>query len=70
MTLYEAETGVEYVISGIDVDDDELTSFLFTLGCYSGEKITVVSRKKNNLVLAIKDGRYNIDPELARAIKV
>ena len=68
MTLLEALEGQEYIIQDIDTDDDELNSFLFTLGCYSGEPITVVSRKKNNCVVSIKDARYNIDNQLAEAI--
>lgn len=70
MTLNEAVPGTEYTVSAIDVNDSELRSFLFSLGCYSGERITLVSRKKNSLVLAIKDARYNIDSELAAAIKI
>ena len=70
MTLNEAELGLEYVITKIDTEgDDEIESFLFSLGCYSGEKITVVDKKKN-LVVSIKDARYNIDPELAGAIHI
>ncbi len=70
MTLNEVDLGREYKIDCIDTDgDEEMESFLFSLGCYSGEKITVVDRKRN-LVVAIKDARYNIDPELANAIKV
>ena len=70
MNLNEAELGLEYVITKIDTEgDDEIESFLFSLGCYSGEKITVVDKKKN-LVVSIKDARYNIDPELAVAIYV
>lgn len=70
MTLYDAEIGREYVISDVDTgNDEEMKSFLFSLGCYSGEKITVVDKKKN-LVVAIKDGRYNIDAQLADAIKI
>ena len=68
MTLREAEVGVEYIVKSIQTDDEELDAFLFTLGCYSGEPITVVSRKKNNCVVSIKDGRYNIDNQLAEAI--
>lgn len=68
MTLLEALEGQEYIIQDIDTDDEELNSFLFTLGCYSGEPITVVSRKKNNCVVSIKDARYNIDNQLAEAI--
>lgn len=68
MTLRDAACGSEYVIKDIDADDDELVSFLFSLGCYSGETITVVSRLKGGCVVSIKDGRYNIDNQLADAI--
>lgn len=70
MSLNEAVEGKEYFISDINTDDEELNSFLFSLGCYSGEPISVVSRKKGGLVVSIKDGRYNIDNELAQAIVV
>ena len=70
MTLWEAETGKEYIIRGIETEDEELNAFLFSLGCYSGEPITVVSRKRSNCVVAIKDGRYNIDNQLAEAILI
>ena len=70
MNLNDAELGKEYVITGVDTEgDEEMESFLFSLGCYSGEMITVVD-KKRNLVVSIKDARYNIDPELASAIHV
>ncbi len=70
MNLNEAELGTEYKISGVDTGgDEEMESFLFSLGCYSGEMITVVD-KKRNLVVSIKDARYNIDPELASAIRI
>ena len=70
MTLLDAAEGKEYIIRGIETDDEELDSFLFSLGCYSGEPITVVSRKRSNCVVAIKDGRYNIDNQLAEAILI
>ena len=70
MTLRNAETGKEYIIRGIETDDEELNAFLFSLGCYSGEPITVVSRKRSNCVVAIKDGRYNMDNQLAEAILI
>ena len=70
MTLNEAELGTEYTIKNISTNDDEMESFLFTLGCYSGEPITVVARKRNNCVVSIKDARYNIDFELAAAISI
>ena len=70
MNLYLAEEGKEYIVKSIDIDDEELISFLFSLGCYSGEKITVVRRMKGGCVVAIKDARYNIDRQLAEAITV
>ena len=70
MTLREAEAGVEYIVKNIQTDDEELDAFLFSLGCYSGEPITVIAKKKNNCVVSIKDGRYNIDKELASAILI
>ena len=70
MTLMDAQEGKEYIIREIATDDEELDSFLFSLGCYSGEPITVVSRKKNNCVVSIKDGRYNIDNQLASAVLI
>lgn len=70
MTLREAQEGTEYIIRAIETDDEELDAFLFSLGCYSGEPITVISHLKNSCVVSIKDGRYNIDKELAQAILV
>ncbi|MBQ7386904.1 MAG: ferrous iron transport protein A [Clostridia bacterium] len=70
MNLRDAVEGKEYIIDSIDTDDEELNSFLFSLGCYSGEGITVVSHLRRSCVVSIKDGRYNIDHQLAEAIKV
>lgn len=70
MTLKDAVLGNEYVIRQIDTDDEELVSFLFSLGCYSGETITVVSHLKSGCMVSIKDARYNIDNELAEAIQI
>lgn len=70
MNLTEAKEGEEYIIKEILTDDEELTSFLFSLGCYSGEPITVVSHLKGGCVVSIKDGRYNIDTYLAKAISI
>lgn len=68
MFLKDAKIGKEYIIKEINTDDEELDAFLFSLGCYSGEKITVVNRLKGGCVVVIKDGRYNIDYQLAEAI--
>ena len=68
MNLSNAELGREYIIKAIDTDDEELDAFLFSLGCYSGEPITVVSRRKKTCVVSIKDARYSIDSQLAEAI--
>ena len=70
MRLTEAEEGKEYIIADINTEDEELNAFLFSLGCYSGEPITVVSRKKGGMVVSIKDGRYNIDNQLSDAIEI
>lgn len=70
MNLTMAEDGVEYIIKNIVTDDEEMDAFLFSLGCYSGEPITVVRRVKGGCVVSIKDGRYTIDNLLAEAIEV
>ena len=70
MDLTQAQLGKEYPIRAIDIDDTELNAFLFSLGCYAGEPITVVSRQKSTCVVAIKDGRYSIDSHLAQAIQI
>ena len=68
MNLREAEEGKESIVREISTADEELNAFLFSLGCYSGEPITVIKRRKSGCVVSIKDGRYNIDSELAEAI--
>ena len=68
MTLAEANVGEEYIVKDIVADDEELVAFLFSLGCYSGEPVTIVSKLKGGCVVSIKDGRYNIDNDLAAAI--
>lgn len=70
MNLRDAVEGIEYIIAEIDTDDEDLDDFLFSLGCYSGEPITVISHLKGGCVVSIKDGRYNIDYQLAEAIMV
>ncbi len=70
MSLNQVQEGREYIIRHINTNDEELNAFLFSLGCYSGEPITVVSRQWGGCVVAIKDGRYNIDRQLAGAILV
>ena len=68
MNLYEAKEGIEYIVDQLLTDDDELDAFLFSLGCYGGEPITVISHKKSGCIVSIKDGRYSIDRGLAEAI--
>lgn len=70
MDLTGVQEGKEYIIRDIETDDEELNAFLFSLGCYSGEPITVISHLKGGCVVSIKDGRYNIDNQLAAAILV
>jgi len=70
MNLKEVNTGETYLVKDIQTNDEEMTAFLFRLGCYSGEPITVISQRKGGCVVSIKDGRYNIDNQLAEAILV
>lgn len=70
MTLNDADIGMEYKVRNINAEDEEMVSFLFSLGCYSGEPITVVSKKRSGVVVSIKDGRYNMDKELSSAIEI
>lgn len=70
MNLLEVNEGQEYIIKSIETDDEELNSFLFSLGCYSGEAITVISFRKGGCTVSIKNGRYNIDNQLAKSIIV
>ena len=70
MNLREAEEGKEYIVKRIDTNDEELNAFLFSLGCYSGEPITVIFRRKSGCIVSIKDGRYSIDKQLAGSIIV
>ena len=70
MTLANAQVGEEFIIREIQTDDEELDAFLFSLGCYSGEPITVIAHRRGGCVVSIKDGRYNIDTQLADAIVI
>lgn len=70
MNLLLAKEGIEYIVSAIETDDEELDAFLFSLGCYSGEPITVISRRRGGCIVSIKDGRYSIDNQLAAAISI
>lgn len=70
MNLTNAQEGKEYIIQRIETDDEELNAFLFSLGCYSGEPITVVKHRRGGCVVSIKDARYNMDTQLAEAILI
>ncbi len=70
MTVRDAIEGKEYIISDIVTDDEELDAFLFSLGCYAGEPITVISHKRGGVIVSVKDGRYSIDSDLAQAINI
>lgn len=70
MNLKDANVGEEYIIKDIVTDDEELNAFLFSLGCYSGEPVTVISQLRGGCVISVKDGRYNIDNDLAQAISI
>lgn len=70
MTLADAMEGKEYIIRSIETDDEDLDAFLFSLGCYAGEPITIVARRRGSCVVSVKDGRYSIDNQLAEAIQI
>ncbi len=70
MNLTKAIEGQEYTICNVFTDDEELNAFLFSLGCYTGEAITVIAHRKGGCTVSIKDGRYNIDNQLAEAIRI
>lgn len=70
MRLICCEEGIEYIVDSIETDDEELNAFLFSLGCYSGEPLTVISKRRGGMTVSIKDGRYSIDNQLAKAISV
>lgn len=70
MSLADARIGEEYIVKKVETEDEELKSFLFSLGCYSGESVTVISHRKGGCVVSIKDARYNMDTDLARAISI
>ena len=70
MDLTSAQIGKEYIVTGIKTDDEELNAFLFSLGCYCGEPITVIAKRRGGYTVSIKNGRYNIDSQLAAAIQV
>lgn len=68
--LTEAKISEECIIKGIRTDDQELTNFLFTLGCFKGESVTIISKLAENYVITVKDARYSIDADLAEAIMI
>jgi len=70
MNLSDAKLGTDVIVKEVITDDEELKGFLFSLGCYSGESVTVVSKKRGGYVVSIKDARYNIDEELAKSIEI
>ncbi len=70
MDLSMAEIGKEYIVKAVNSGDEEVDSFLFSLGCYSGEPITVINHTKSACVVVIKDARYNIDKALAKCIEI
>ncbi|MBQ1186564.1 MAG: ferrous iron transport protein A [Clostridia bacterium] len=68
MCLYDVDAGKQYIVKAVLTNDDELNSFLFSLGCYEGQPVTVIAKRKGGLTVSIKDGRYSIDNALAKAI--
>lgn len=70
MSLTEAKENCTYIINAIDAQDEDMKSFLFTLGCYKGQEISLISKKKHSIVISLKEARYNIDSRLGDAIKI
>lgn len=70
MTLLNTHTDSEYTISHISAAEEGMKEFLFTLGCYPGEKVTVISRLADNMIINVKNARYSIDSDLASAIGI
>lgn len=68
--LSQGKINREYKVTAIKSEDEELVNFLFSLGCYEGEVITLISIICDNYVINIKDARYSIDKELASAVMV
>lgn len=68
--LTSAQTNRPYTIKEIKTDEKTMKDFLFSLGCFEGEKITIISVLADNYVIHIKDARYSIDKELAKAILI
>ena len=70
MPLSQVKFNQTYVVNKIEVEQDDIRNFLFSLGCYPGEKITIISKMASNYIVNIKDARYSIDKDLAKAIMV
>ena len=68
MNLRDAKEGAEYRVDRIDTGDGELNSFLFSLGCYSGESVTVIKHRRSGSIISLKDVKYSIDRFLGEAI--
>lgn len=69
-TLLDGEVGQTYTVKDIRTDDEDMNAFLFRLGCYSGEPITLIKKSKRGCIVVIKDGRYSLDNMLAEAILI
>jgi len=70
MALAKGKLNTTYTVQSVNTDQEDLREFLFTLGCYPGEKVTIISKLASNYIVNIKDARYSIDEDLANAIMV
>jgi len=68
MNVSNCELHTEYRITGVHAKEADMKDFLFTLGCYPGERIVLISRLPSMYVVDIKNSRYSIDEDLAEAI--
>ena len=68
--LTKVKLNTKQIIKLIQTHDTAMRDFLFTLGCYEGQTIIVISKLSSTYVVNINDARYSIDDELAKAIIV
>lgn len=67
MQLSQATVGQTYKVNRIE-GKEKVQKFLFTLGCFEGEEITLISKLAGNYIVNIKDSRYALDEKMARTI--
>jgi len=69
MLLSKAKIGQTFNIKQVE-GKEKVKKFLFTLGCFEGEEITLISKLAGNYVVNIKDSRYALDENMAKSIVI